>query len=248
MTKTTPYSAEWVGPPDDKLARSLARTEGVQCHGIWVPWSDSKMLSRFGEFEGLPDFDVNKVAQCVTLSEDYATALDIGAHVGAVSVYLARKFARVFAFEAVPQTFEFLRQNTADLSNVSALNLAVGPMAGEVFFSHYPKHGQLSHVASQISEDRTFRIGPIPTRTIDSMKLDDVSFMKIDVEGYELPVLEGALKTLKRCRPLVMVEQGGNEEKYFGRPRNEASVFLEGLGMRLHPCSPAMTDDKLYTF
>jgi hypothetical protein len=81
------------------------------------------------------------------------------------------------------------------------------------------------------------------------LDLPDVSFVKIDVEGYELPVLEGAEKTIRRCRPLILVEQGGNEEKHFGRPRNEASAFLESLGMRLHPAAPPkMRKDRLYYF
>ncbi len=80
------------------------------------------------------------------VSPSFGTALDIGAHIGAVSVYLARKFERVIAFEAVPATFEFLRLNAADIPNITALNVAVGPTAGEVYLSHYPRHGQLSHV------------------------------------------------------------------------------------------------------
>lgn len=222
--------------------------ESILFHGLWVPKSDAEVFERYSDFEGLPDLDVGKVAKCVALSPTWNTALDIGAHVGAVSIYLARKFERVIAFEAVPSTFEFLRRNTGDLANVTSLNIAAGPASGEIYLSHYPHHGQLSHIAGDTEVPKTLRVGPIPVQTIDSLDLADVSFIKIDVEGYELPVLEGAQSTVERCRPLILIEQNGNEELHFGRPRNEASAFLEKLGMRLHPDAPRMSKDRLYTF
>ena len=222
--------------------------QGIQCHGLWVPESDARVFERYTEFEGLPDLDVSKVAKCISLGRRFGTALDIGAHVGAVSIYLARKFERVVAIEPVPTTFEFLRSNTIGLDNVLPLNIAAGPVEGEVYFSHYPRHGQLSHVAPDAVVPKTQRIGPIPVRTIDSLELSDLSFIKIDVEGYELPVLQGAQRSLEQFRPLVLVEQNGNEELHFGRPRFEASAFLESLGMQRHPDAPIMSKDRLYTF
>lgn len=220
----------------------------IQCHGLWVPASDAEVFARYDEFEGLPDLDVQKIAKNVALCPSFGLALDIGAHVGAVAVYLARKFERVIAFEPVPSTFEFLQLNTADIANITAMNVAIGPKAGEVYLSHYPRHGQLSHVDGGLDTDSTSRIGPIPAQTIDSMELADVSFIKIDVEGFELPVLEGAVETIRRCRPLMLVEQNGNEELHFGRPRDEATAFLQDLGMRRHPQEPRMSKDRLFTF
>ena len=221
---------------------------GVHVKGLCVPTSEARRFEEVREFEGLPDLDVRKAARCIELGDRFDTALDIGAHIGAVSVYLARKFKRVVAFEAIPETFEFLALNTGELGNVTPLHAAVGPENGETFFSHYPKHGQLSHVSSRPEEAETIKIGPIPVRTIDSFDFSDVSFIKIDVEGYELPVLHGAEQTIRMCRPMILVEQGGNDEKHFGRPRDEASAFLEGLGMHRHPDEPRMSKDRLYRF
>ena len=222
--------------------------DGTQCHGLWVPNSEAQRWSQCGEFEGLPNLDVKKAANCAALCSSFDLALDIGAHVGAVSAYLSRKFKKVIAFEAVPSTFEFLRRNAEALPNVEARNEAVGPELGEVYFAHYSTHGQLSHVASKEDEANTLRVGPIPVVTIDSLALTNLSFIKIDVEGFELQVLEGARETIERDRPLILVEQGGNDEKHFGRPRDEASAFLEALGMTRHPQAPRMSKDRLYTF
>jgi FkbM family methyltransferase len=220
----------------------------VHSHGFWVPEREVRRFDDCGEFEGLPNLDVRKVANCAALCTSFGTALDVGAYIGIISTYLARKFNRVIAFEAVPDTFDLLRQNIAALTNVTPLKVAVGESAGEVFFTHYPTHGQLSHVIGPNDEPKTVKIGPLPVQAIDSLELPEVSFIKIDVEGHELPVVQGARETILRCRPLVMIEQGGNEEKHFGRPRHEAAAFLEGLGMARHPREPTMNKDRLYTF
>lgn len=222
--------------------------ESIRCHGLWVPQSDAAVFERYAEFEGLPDLDVSKVAKCVALCTSFTAAVDIGAHVGAVSLYLARKFDRVIAFEAVPATFEYLRRNAAEVPNITALNIAAGPRESEIYLSHYPRHGQLSHVSGGKDPPKTQRIGPISMRTIDSFEFSEVSFIKIDVEGYELPALEGARELIERCKPLILVEQNGNDQLHFGRPRNEASAFLESLGMHIHPNAPRMSKDRLYTF
>lgn len=223
--------------------------DGVEWLGLVVPRRELiRFQTKIGEFEGLPNLGVSHVAQCAKLCTSFNTALDVGAHIGGVSAYLARHFRRVVAFEPVPETFEFLQHNTARWPHVETLNMAAAEGAGEVCFSHYRRHGQLSHVAGSSEDSETDLIGPIPTAAIDSMNLTDVSFIKIDVEGYELPVVQGARETIVRCRPLIMMEQGGNEEKHFGKRRHEASEFLEGLGMRRHPDEPRMNKDRLYTF
>src|SRR4029453_15937272 len=133
--------------------------ESIQCYGLWVPKTEHARWEQCGEFEGLPNLDVKKAADCAAFCTSLDAALDMGAHFGAVSVYLSRKFRKVFAFEAVPSTFEFLRKNAEALPNVEALNLAVGSQEGEVYFAHYNTHGQLSHVASKEDQPKVSRVG-----------------------------------------------------------------------------------------
>ncbi len=68
--------------------------------------------------------------------------------------------------------------------------------------------------------------------TLDSYGFGQVDFIKIDVEGYELPVNQGAVETLRRCRPIVVIEQKGNDTAVYGGRTNEALERLRGLGAR----------------
>ena len=70
----------------------------------------------------------------------------------------------------------------------------------------------------------------VEMRTLDSFALDHVDFMKIDTEGFELYVVNGALETIKRWRPNIVIEQA-DLDVYYGHEPKAAMKVLEGLGM-----------------
>ena len=73
--------------------------------------------------------------------------------------------------------------------------------------------------------------GTIPMVTIDSLNLDDVDLIKIDVEGYEMEVLKGAKNTLQDCK-FVMIELNSNTGKY-GSSNKECMEMLHNNGFQL---------------
>jgi len=68
--------------------------------------------------------------------------------------------------------------------------------------------------------------------TLDEFEFDRVDLFKIDCEGYELQVLEGATKTLNRCTPTVLVEQKPGNGTRYGYGDRAALEFLQDLGAR----------------
>ncbi len=85
--------------------------------------------------------------------------------------------------------------------------------------------------------------GDIPMRTLDSFGFEGVDFIKIDCEGYELFVIRGAEETIKRCKPIMVVEQKGHGMKHFGIGKEDAVDLLKSWGMR--PMRAPMSGDHI---
>ncbi|MFQ5626642.1 MAG: FkbM family methyltransferase [Methyloligellaceae bacterium] len=135
---------------------------------------------------------------------EWDLALDVGAHVGFWTNCMAARFESVHSFEPNPETLNCLIQNKA--SNVVAHNFALGDCDRASFLA-LPEGGNktTSSGAWEISDDEDKAFYPIEIRTMDSLGLAP-NFIKIDVQGFELQVLEGALETIMRHRPIIIVE------------------------------------------
>lgn len=150
----------------------------------------------------------------------FRTAVDVGAHCGLWSFYLAKQFDAVHAFEPVAAHRECFMENVK-APNVQLYDVALGEKAGNV--SIQTKTG--SSGDSWVSGS-----GPIPLRTLDEFALDNVDFVKIDTEGHELFVLRGAEDTLKRCKPTIIVEQKPGRAQLHGLNERDAIPYLQSLG------------------
>lgn len=123
-----------------------------------------------------------------------ALVVDVGAHMGVHTTWLAAICGCcVVALEPRPDMFEKLRANVeANGLEVTLIQAAAGREAGR---------GTMDDMVLTVSVD-----GSIPIITVDSLDLADVAAIKIDVEGFEMEVLEGARETIKAFRPILYVE------------------------------------------
>lgn len=139
---------------------------------------------------------------CVANMSADAVAIDIGANLGLTACILSQVARRVVAFEPSPMVFEKLLHNLManGVGNVEAHQMAVGSNAGEVRFDGTSAFG---HV---VEDGGT----AVPVDTVDALVaqlgLDRVDFIKIDVEGFEPHVLEGARRTIERFDPIIYME------------------------------------------
>ena len=141
--------------------------------------------------------------------------IDIGANIGSYTVLAgAHVGAKVVSIEPVPQTFEHLKRNIAINqidSNVMAYNFALGDEKGQISFTS--TLDTMNHVATA-SETNTIQV---PVDTLDAIleKEKDPVLLKIDVEGFETDVLNGASATLKKdSLKAIIIELNGSGEKY----------------------------------
>jgi FkbM family methyltransferase len=175
------------------------------------------------KIDGRLTYQFSKLHAATSYGQRFRNAVDVGGHVGLWSRYLAKRFAHVYAFEPMTTHRECFALN------VDAFNVTLYPMAlGE-------KEGSVSMHTNSTSSGDTWvdGDGDIPMHTLDSLELDDVDFIKIDTEGHELFVLRGAAATLKRCRPVIIVEQKPGHAQRFGIGEKDAIPYLQSIGYKL---------------
>ena len=151
------------------------------------------------------------------VAED-AVCLDVGANIGLYTLALAALAPKgsVWAFEPGPATFGFLSRNIElnKLGHAHPVHAAVGDVTGTVEFQDIPFFTAGSFLVMGEPFLTTEVLGSLciktPSVTIDQFVadqgLDRLDFVKVDVEGGELSVLDGAVKTLAQHQPLVVLE------------------------------------------
>ena len=145
-----------------------------------------------------------------------SVALDVGAYIGTHAMLMARlvgPHGRVYAFEPQRKVYRELRQNIAlnALSNIVPLRYAVGAELGIVEMNP-PRDGYYEGgVQIGAGGEQT------ELRTLDSFGFENVSVIKIDVEGYENEVLAGAADLIRASKPVILIEILGGTS-YPGAP------------------------------
>jgi len=139
-------------------------------------------------------------------------AFDVGANRGLYSWYLRRLTSEVHAFEPQPRLARRLRFALG--SSVHVHNVALSNTSGRVLL-RIPCEGQDAidgYASLQEGTMRAWRDSwseqsiEVERLPLDAMALPEPGFIKIDVEGHETEVLEGARQTLQRARPVLLME------------------------------------------
>ena len=135
-----------------------------------------------------------------------STAIDVGANRGIYSYALAKLGAQVESIEPNPALAHFARTMLGRKARVHEVALSNVAGAGTLHIP-FDRRSRPDHLVASLRDrhDRAIAI-EVPLRTLDSFGFTDVSFIKVDVEGGELEVLEGARRTISRDRPNLLIE------------------------------------------
>jgi FkbM family methyltransferase len=132
------------------------------------------------------------------------TAIQAGANCGFFPTKLAADYDNVLTFEPMPELAAIARRNLErhNVDNVKLYEMGLGSEAGtaSVTFVDSKNCG-----ATGLTEGE----GEIELIAIDNFFLDDVSLIWLDIEGMEADALRGAINTIKRCRPILVLENKG---------------------------------------
>jgi FkbM family methyltransferase len=164
-------------------------------------------------------------------------ALDVGANIGAHTLYFAQAVGRqgkVLAFEPQRFLFQTLCANMAlnSLTNVYCYQLAVGEAPGWVRLPviNYEQEGNFGGVS--VARDEVGET--VPVMTLDSLGLSQCRLIKVDVEGMERSVLAGARQTIERTRPILYVENDRSEKAC------DLVRFIDSLGYEVYGDAPLL--------
>ena len=172
--------------------------------------------------------------------------LDVGAHVGFYTLLASRlmgDMGRIFAFEASPQTFNFLRRNTESKKNVFIINNAVSEKEGQMTFFEFDLYYCESNTLDpDIFKKQDWAKTAVPREIkIDTISMDyfctdnaiSPDIMKIDVEGAELSVIKGSMKMIENNHPMIIMEYL-NDKCVESKQYREAMDLILSLGYSLY--------------
>ena len=145
---------------------------------------------------------------------DLAMAFDVGANVGQTASLLKKMWPgmEIVCFEPTPTTFEILQKNISALPGVKAHNIGLGATAGSFDLFTYPGDSLLNSLSPQSPFTVRFASKYDPmvkkvsctVRTLDEVRkesaIERINLLKIDTEGFDLQVLEGAQETFRDGR------------------------------------------------
>ena len=166
-----------------------------------------------------------------------STAVDVGAHIGTHTLFLSKAVGekgQVIAFEPQTKIYQELLVNLQlnEIDNVRANMTALGPRYGYITMEA-PKVSNEGNIGFSQGLGRDGNI--VEVRSLDSYNLKNVSIIKIDVEGAENMVLNGAKQTIIRNQPVILIEIIGGahrDDLTAGEKKKMAytMAFLKDLG------------------
>jgi len=172
--------------------------------------------------------DLESLKAVMRLVPGRTACVQAGANVGVFPKYLARHFTTSYVFEPSSELFPVMIRNAPE-SNIIRFQAVLGEKPGLVGIActrrkHGPGpiHPGLTHVDGP---------GTIPTLRLDDLALPVVDLMYLDVEGFEMFALRGAVETIARCRPVIAVEVNSNI-RYYGFSQDDIRAYVVSLGYR----------------
>ena len=140
--------------------------------------------------------------------------LECGCHIGSHTIKLASLCKQIYGFEPMIESYEILEKNIKlnNIENTIIYNKGVSNKIGTEKFlwiaNGNPGHSGLDNnpMGRPNHHEQCNESIEVKTVTIDSLNLEKLDFIKMDIEGYEPLAIEGAMNTIKKCKPIITLE------------------------------------------
>lgn len=167
-----------------------------------------------------------------------SNCVDVGCYKGEIlDLYL--KYApqgKHMAFEPVHSNFENLRSKYNQVKQVDLYNYALSNQNGHSDFHYVKSNPSYSGLKKrEYVKDETIEVVSVKTITLDSLDIKTkIDLIKIDVEGAEYLVLEGAKQTITTNAPLIIFEHGKGASEFYGYSTGDLFELLKEMKLKVN--------------
>lgn len=177
--------------------------------------------------------DIIDIIKQYISSGELSHFLNIGCHIGSVSLPISLHINKVTAVEAYPETYTYLQENIAlnNITNVNAYNLALGNSSETIYFMGMDTICKLEninrvknntggmHIFTEKDINEKIRSSHTTDKKItnkieklDNLNIDNFDIMLVDIEGSEYNFLLGATEKIKKNKPIIIIEIWDNNK------------------------------------
>ena len=151
--------------------------------------------------------------------------IDIGANIGNHSIFFSNYFRKVHSFEPNKKTFSILKFNSVLANNITCYEEGLSDADGRAVLTEPYGFPGCSSITQENEPGDSIAI-----RKLDSIigRFENVSLIKIDVEGHELNVLQGGVELIKKYMPYILFEQHAHE--FDANGDSKVLTFIRTLG------------------
>ena len=164
--------------------------------------------------------------------------IDLGANIGLFSMFVAPICEKVFSVEPTPSHFALLNElvDLAGIENIEAHNLAIGTEDGEAEFNIHERNSTMNSFVTHRTDPHSGKTVKVKTKTlnslIDSLDVDHINFVKMDIEGFENEIIfeESFEEALTKIDGLYVEVHDFEERGMMAENFNKISDKLKGFG------------------
>lgn len=195
--------------------------EMVKAYGFYWPAGSEAYCERYVRRSGDMEAALRKC-------KGRQVAVQAGGHCGVWPIWLAQKFSTVYTFEPDAKNFACLCRNVA-IDIVAERIFAARGMLADGRFPISISTNKVNIGGHKGKQEP----GNIPTYRIDDLRLHACNLIVLDVEGMEVPALNGAVDTIGRCQPVLMLEDADCGERHGWGGRDVLHKLIGDMGYEI---------------
>lgn len=181
-------------------------------------------------------YERNELNLILKLIKDGFSVFDIGSNFGWYSLNIAKHFSncKIYPFEPIPKTFNYMKTNVKlnNFKNINIYNFGFSNEEEEIIFYYYSSGSGNASLKNLSEKKKTEKTKCLVRKMDDFINENNVklNFIKCDVEGAELLVFQGGLKSIEKYKPIIFAEILRKWTKRFGYNSNEIIELLSDIG------------------